>query len=239
MKHLLTKIILATLILFVTSCTKQDELLEKCTGSCTTITGRLVTANGKEPIVGATVALKWMYGTPSNPKSMLKAKGRTDADGKYSISFYIKDSELTDGFFEAFFSVDRNRYYVISNNNDDGIAFYTLKRDTIAQAKDYLIPRKAYVRLAITNQNQIATGGGQYMSMFNSCYGFNTVFSREIQGGGPSISWYGWADETPVPIPGDQPVIVRNFKVKNGLTTINQDSIFVAAGTTQNYTVTY
>lgn len=226
------------ILLLATSCTKQEELPEKCTGSCTTITGRLVTANGKEPIVGADVTLKWMYGTLYSPKAMVKAKGRTDADGKYTIAFYIKDSELTDGFFEAFFSVDKNIYYVMSND-DDGVAFYDLKRDTIIQVENYVIPRKAYVRLAITNQSQIAGGSEQYLSMFNSCYGFNTVFSKEIQGGGPSISWLGWADETPVSIPGDQPINVSNYKVKNGVTTISNDSIFVAAGTTQNYTVTY
>lgn len=228
------------LTILATSCTKQEELLEKCSGSCTTITGRLITANGKEPIVGANVTLKWMYGTLNSPKAMVKARVKTDANGKYTISFFIKDSELTDGFFEVFFPVDRNRYYVLSvPHDDDGIAFYTLKRDTVVQANDYLIPRKAYVRLAITNPSQIAANAGQFSSDFNSCYGFNTVFSREIQGGGAAITWPGWADEPPLSIPGDQPIIVRHYKVKNGVRTFSNDSIFVAAGTTQNYTVTY
>lgn len=225
------------LTMLTLSCTHKDELSE-CMGACTTITGRLVTANGKEAISGADVAIKWVYGSAYQPKARVKATGTTDANGNYKITFPINDNELMDGFFEVFYSVDKSRYYTIG---EDGVALYKLKRDTTVKIASYVIPRKAYVRLAITNQNQLlaAKPNGEYLSDFNTCYGFNNVFSKNIQGGGPVIFWDDLPSENPVPIAGDQPVMVIGFKTKDGVTTYSTDSLFVAAGTTKTYTVTY
>lgn len=238
MKYLLLPAAIAALVLLSTACTRKDETAE-CLGSCTTIAGRVVTANSKVPLSGANVDVKWVYGSAYQPKAKTKATTTTDADGRYKVSFLINDDELKDGFFEVFYSVDKSRYYTIGEN---GVAFYKLGRDTVVQVSDYNIPRKAHVLLAITNQQEFLSAksaGGQFLSNFNTCYGFNTVFSKLIQGGGEAISWEGMPTENPLSVAGDQPILVRSYKIKNGVTTYNTDSIFVAAGTTQPYTVTY
>ncbi|MBC6611834.1 hypothetical protein H8B15_12940 [Hymenobacter sp. BT507] len=218
--------------LLTTSCETEDKL-EECMGSCTTITGRLLTANGQQGIKGAQVSVKWIYGPPSWPKAKLKSQTTTDANGNYHTSFFIKGGELEDGFFEVIFGVDDKKYYTIGV---DVIALYDAKRDTMMQLYNYIIPRKAYVRLMVTNPTEIV---GYYSSSFNNCYGHNSTFSSQIQGGGPVINWSSLPLENPLPIAGDQPVLIRTSKIKNGVTIWNVDSLFVSAGATANYTVTY
>lgn len=226
---------LAALVLSSTACEKQESE-EVCQNSCTTVTGRLVTANGQQPIPGANVVAKWMniYGLSVSAKG--KAYCKTDDDGNYTLSFYVNDNELLDGYFQIFYSVDNNRYYTIG---EPSVGLYDVKRDTAFHLDNFVIPRKAYVNLIITNQDQLIADRGQFTSSFNSCYGFNSVFNRNIQGGGAGISWNGLPTANPMPISGDQPILVRSYKTKNGVQTFSTDSLFIPAGTTQNYTVTY
>ncbi len=236
MTLLIRLLITSLLASILTSCIPQEVIPANCTGACTTLTGRLTTANNQQGIGGATVLVKWIYGSAYQPKAKTKAKTATDAAGNYQISFFIEDAELTDGFFEVFYLVDKSDYYTIGEN---GVAFYHLTRDTVVQVANYVIPRKAYVRLSITNQAQLIADKGQYLSDFNTCYGLNNVFSRGIQGGGSAINWDGLPSENPLAVAGDQPVLVKSYKTKNGVQTFSTDSLFIPAGTTQTYTVTY
>jgi hypothetical protein len=220
----------------LTGCASEEIIPSNCTGACTTLTGRLTTANNQQGIGGATVLVKWIYGSAYQAKAKTKAKTATDAAGNYQISFFIEDAELADGFFEVFYLVDKSNYYTIG---EDGVAFYHLTRDTIVRVANYVIPRKAYVRLSITNQPQLIADKGQYLSTFNTCYGLNNVFSRAIQGGGAAINWDGLPSENPLAVAGDQPVLVKSYKTKNGVLKFSTDSLFIPAGTTQTYTVTY
>ena len=219
-------------------CAPEVEL-EQCMGSCTTVVGRLMTANGQHPISNADVAVEWHYGSASWPKAKTKTQGRTDANGNYNLSFFIKDEELTEGFFVVEYIVDKNKYYTIGQNEQ--VALNDAKRDTTLEVADYVIPRKAYVRLVVTNPTDLPPYPAYvYTSSFNTLYGLNNRFSSQIQGGGSVIMWNGLPTESQkLPIAGDQPVLVRNYKVKNGVTTRSTDSIFVAAGSTYTYTGTY
>ena len=213
---------------------RKEESLPVCQGSCTTIRGQLLTGQPQVGIGGAGVTAKWITSAGLSVKEKVKARTTTDANGNYQIRFFIEDAELTDGYFGVFYEVDKNRYYTIGDDQD---AFYRLKRDTTISVKPYVIPRKAYVRLAISNPSQMPKYS--YMSDFNTCYGHNLVFSRAIRGGGAVISWYDMPIENPLPVAGDQSVLVRGYKTKNGTTIHSTDSLFIPAGTTQNYTVTY
>jgi hypothetical protein len=235
--HTSTRLAISSLLAIVlTSCQQQEVVPAACTGSCTTLAGRLTTANNQQGIGGAKVVVKWIYGTAYQPKAKTKATTATDAAGNYQISFFIEDNELADGFFEVFYLVDKSSYYTIG---EDGVAFYHLTRDTTVHVANYVIPRKAYVRLAITNQSQLVAAKGQYLSDFNTCYGFNSKFSRAIQGGGAVVFWDGLPSDNPMAIAGDQPMLVRGYKIKNGVQSLTTDSLFIPAGTTQTYTVTY
>ncbi|WP_223650277.1 hypothetical protein [Hymenobacter psoromatis] len=216
-------------------CQKAD-VLPACQGSCTTITGRLITGQPQVGITGVEVTVKWVTSNGWNIKAIPKAHTTTDAQGNYRISFYIEDAELANGYFSVYYSVDKNSYYSFLEDQDD---FYDLKRDTTYVVKPYVIPRKAFVHLVIINQNQLLVEKGYFTSDFNTCYGHNIVFSQAIQGGGASISWDGLPYENPLAVAGDQSILLTSYKNKDGVITRTADSLFIPAGTTRNISVTY
>lgn len=226
------------LLLIATTGCQHEEVLPACQGACTTIKGRLITGQPQSGIAGATVTAKWLAPTSFGARAVTKARTTTDADGNYSISFFIEDSELNNGYFSVFYAVDKNQYYTIGEPED---ASFKLKRDTVFTNSAFLIPRKAYVRLAITNPTQLPAtyAQGEFITDFNNCYGHNTTFNRAIKGGGAVVFWNSLPSENPMPIAGDQSILVAHYKTKNGLLTYTTDSLFIPAGTTRNYTVTY
>jgi hypothetical protein len=215
---------------------QKEEVLPTCQGSCTTIMGRLLTGQPQVGIAGAEVTVKWVTSSGLWVKAKPVARTTTDAQGNYHVSFYIEDAQLTDGYFSVYYSVDKSQYYTIGEDQD---AFYRLKRDTLFVAAPYVIPRKAFVRLAITNQPQLVATKGYFSSEFNTCYGHNTRFSKAIMGGGPFVTWESLPYENPLPVAGDQSILFASFKTKNGVTTRTTDSLFIPAGTTRDITVTY
>ncbi|MCA8829388.1 hypothetical protein [Hymenobacter pini] len=223
----------AALAILATGCTKKEEL-ETCMGSCTTVVGRLITANGQQPLANTPVEVRWHYGQAYQPKSTLKAQATTDANGNYRLSFFIKDEELTDGYFSVRYTPNKSQYYTIG---EDSQVLNNARRDTTFTLPAYLIPRKAYVRLVITNPADVARYA--FMSDFNTTYGLSTTFSRKIQGGGPVVFWDGLPIENPLPIAGDQPILVKGYKKKNSLTEYTTDSLFIPAGSTYTYSVTF
>ena len=226
-----------SLIGLLSACQKE-EMLEVCSDKCTTITGRLITGSNRTPIAGADITVNWNYQAGIGYKSTVKTRSKTDSNGKYTVSFFIKNNELAEGYFDVTYSVNENQYYTIGENT---VAFYRndIKRDTLIEVADYLIPRKAYIKFAITNQSQLITEKGQFFSDFNNCYGFNTRFNQQILGGGPVIFWNSLPSQNPLPIAGDQSILIKNHKTRNGVLTVTTDSLFIPAGTTSNFTVTY
>ena len=224
-----------SLIGLLSACQKEEPL-EVCNDKCTIITGRLITATNQTPIGGAEIVVRWNYPAGSKYGRKVKTASTTDSDGKYTVSFFIKDNELAEGYFDVTYSVDENQYYTLGENT---VAFYRgrIKRDTLIRVADYQIPRKAYVKLALTNPNQFVSDKGSLNSSFTTPYGFNTVFSRTLNMSGSDIGW-GPA-ETLVTVAGDQPLLVGHRKWKNGIYTTTIDSLVIPAGTTHNITLTY
>ncbi|NVO32991.1 MULTISPECIES: carboxypeptidase-like regulatory domain-containing protein [Hymenobacter] len=227
-----TYLTLAALTLLVTGCARKDEI-EDCLGSCTTVTGRLVTSDGQQALPNTTVEAEWHYGAPF-PQGKTKARTTSDANGNYRLTFFVKDEELAEGFFVINYLANKQDFYVIGEPSQ---AIHKIKRDTTYRLSDYLIPRKAFVRLSITNPAAVSTN--YFASSFNNSYGTSIAFNPQSLGGGSLISWAGLPLENPLPIAGDLPIIVRSFKDKNGITERTIDSLFIPAGTTANYTVTY
>ncbi|MCI1188960.1 carboxypeptidase-like regulatory domain-containing protein [Hymenobacter sp. DH14] len=215
----------------VAGCTEKEELPE-CPGSCTVVTGRLLTS-GSAPLSNAVVTLQWAGGPAYSPKVRKKAIATTDANGRYRVSGFLSDDELADGFIEVVFSPDKSKYYLIG---EPELAFYQPKRDTVYSAPDFLIPRKGSINFVVTNPSQIPTSYSYYVD-FSSCYGGNTVFSRNIMGGGASINLSGLPTPYIIDAPADQRILVRQRK--NGSYIAFGDTIFVPSGTTQTYTLTY
>lgn len=176
---------LAALLVCLSSCSKKEELPE-CLGSCTIVTGRLLTS-GSAALPNAPVTLQWIRPIGLFSEMRKKAIGITGANGRFSVKCFLANDELSSGYLEISYQVDKSKYYTIGEPES---AFFNFKRDTILIAPDFLIPRKAFVKLIITNASQIP-GSYSFTSDFNSCYGGNTVFSQKIQGGGASINWSG------------------------------------------------
>lgn len=222
---------LLAIICGLTSCIKKEDLPE-CLGSCTVVTGRLLTS-GSEPLSNATVTLQWTGGTGSfGSSSRKKAVSHTDTNGRYRVSGFLTDAELVDGFLEVVFSPDKSKYYLIG---EPSVAFFRPKRDTIYTAPDFLLPRKAFVTFIVTNPNQIPTNFSYYVDL-NSCYGTNLVFSSNILGGGVSLSCYGLVPPyNTVEVAGNQPILLKQRKSR----VAPNDTLLIAAGTTRTYLLTY
>ena len=212
-------------------CTKKEEIPE-CLGSCTIVTGRLLTS-GSAALANTPIALEW-HGKFSGLHSRVRKKaiGSTDANGYYRLSAFLADDELADGYLFVVFQADKSKYYLIGEPN---VAFFDYRRDTLLTAPDYLIPRKAFIKLVITNPGAVP-GPYSYYADISSCYGGNTVFSQNVQGGGPVINCSG-LPATPIEIAGDQPIIRRQRK--NGAYVATHDTLFVPAGTTQTHALTF
>lgn len=221
----------ACLLLGTTACTKVEQDFGACPGNCTVIQGQLVTAGGNEALRNVPLTLEWKRNTYYIRQ---KASGRTDANGNFQLRFLMKDDELSEGYFTVQYNVKTNDYYLLDHSS---IVLPDLKRDTTVSLGRYLVPRKAYVELRITNQQDI--GGDSYWSNFSSPYG--TVSTIGPFGGGPAVDWRsadvrtGWI----VPVPGDQPIVVNHVKNRNGVRFTSADTIYVPRGTRQQYTVTF
>jgi|GEM_PF-2113628 len=236
MKRFFYLSIAASLTLLTTACEKT-EILETCTDHCTTITGRLVTADGKVPLAGANVRVKWIHNDGTGyDKPRTKAAVTTDANGQYRLNFYIKDDELTQGYFNVIHGVNQEKYYVI---DESVFAFHELTRDTIIQIADCVIPRKAYVRLSLTNPTQLSADNAYFASSFSSLYGPVRDFTAPIQGGGPVFEWRAGSAPQTVPVAGDQLLIVNHIRARGSVSLRSTDSLVIPAGTTRDYPVTY
>lgn len=216
----------------LSGCTKKEEIPPACLGSCTVVAGRLLTS-GSAALANTPVVLEW-HGRFNgwNNQVRKKAVGTTDANGYYRISASLTDDELSDGYLSVVFQANPSQYYLIGEPN---VAFFDYKRDTLLTAHDYLIPRKAFIKFEVTNPSQIPGPYSYYVNL-NSCHGGNTVFSSEVRGGGAVINCFGLST-APLETAGDQPVLVR--QAKNGSYVAPNDTIFIPAGTTQTYRLTY
>lgn len=208
----------------------KDEAPEACHGSCTVIRGRLLTAGGTAPIARVPVEVKW-YSSHSGffgGETHLKAESTTKKDGWYELTFFIKEEELTEGYFTVNFQVDKKQYYDLGSN----LSFPDLPRDTTI-VQDYLIPRKGYLLPAITNPGQL-TSPDYFSSNFTSDYGLFPGGAKA----GPVVVWPTQAG-TPVEVPADQPLAVQHVRLKNGVRTFSYDTLQVEAATQKTYTVTF
>lgn len=225
------KTICFALFLGLLGCAKKEELPE-CPGSCTVVTGRLLTS-GLNPLANATVTLEWVGGSAYAPKACKKAVTTTDANGHYRVSGFLSDAELAGGFIQAVFSPDKSKYYTIG---EPAAAFYRPKRDTVYTAQDFLIPRKATITFVVTNPGQIPASN-YYSINVRFSYGYNVVFNSNTSNDGISTDLSASNASSTIDIPGGQSIVVEQRK--NGTYPFPQDIITVPAGTALTYPLTY
>lgn len=234
MRNTYATLALTSIGLLASSCTK--EKLEDCPGQCTIVSGHLVTS-GLQPLSAATVTASWHNGLGYG-SSRTKARTTTDAKGNYQVSFYMKDDELHDGYFDLTYGVDKDRYYGLSNTDSPSTGQASLKRDTTYNLSTFLIPRKAFVKLTVPNSKQIQ----EYFSVdFTSAHMKSLTVTKQFSGGGAVVGIPKQSDSftTLVEIAGDQKVYIRATRSRNYIYTSTVDSMVVPAGTTRELTVNY
>ncbi|MCC3158745.1 hypothetical protein LJ737_15985 [Hymenobacter sp. 15J16-1T3B] len=220
----------AGLLLGAAGCVENDADLGTCPGNCTVVRGRLVTAGGTEALAGIPLTAQWVGGRYYVRQ---KAAATTDGNGNFELSFLLRDDELAAGYFQLQYAVKADDYYQL---DDSRISLPDLVRDTAVTIGNYLVPRKAFVELAITNRQAIGPNDS-YWSNFASLYGSHTVIGP--YGGGPAIGWASELLDAAVPVPGDQPIVVNHVRNRNGIRTTSADTLYIPHGTRRRYTVTF
>jgi hypothetical protein len=227
-------LVFASTVLIVAGCTKDQ--LEDCPGQCTFLSGQLLTS-GLQPLAGTPVTATWRA-IGLFAASRTKARATTDAQGRYQVSFYVKDDELHDGYFQLTYEVNKDRYYAVGNTDSPDTSGAGLKRDTTYRLPPFLIPRKAFVKLTVPNPAQIQ----QYFAVdFSSAQLRTLTATKTSSGGGASVGipQQNAPFTTLVEIAADQMVYVRATRSVNYAYSSTVDSLVVPAGTTHDLTVRY
>lgn len=222
--------------LLLTGCAKESGFEPACNGSCTVITGRFSTDDGRTGLAGVPLELKWVNFTGiSHADIHRKTATSTDAKGNYTLRFHISDEELADGVFEITYRVDSKQYIVDRDNL--GYADSRLKRDTII-VSNWLLPRKAYLHFDVTNPAQVTSYFSADCSFRHGGLGNGGQFNYDIattiySAGYPALA------AADVEIAPNQPVEVMTTRLRNGQYVRERDTIQLAPGARAVRQITY
>ncbi|GAB4092640.1 peptidase associated/transthyretin-like domain-containing protein [Flaviaesturariibacter terrae] len=123
---------------------KKDTATTSCTHDCVTLTGRVTTTPGGQPIGGATVRVATMAGADSQELG----QAQTDADGRYSLTF----SQHFGGFGPAVLLHALHPDYISNEVGTDEIKFLTGSDSTATLTEDIHLYRKANLQVHLTTQ---------------------------------------------------------------------------------------
>jgi hypothetical protein len=156
----------------------------------------------------------------------IKAKGKTDAEGRYSLSFLLREDELQEGSLKIVYSVDESQYLVLGSRP---AAFYpsfggSLKRDTTITT-NYTIARKAWIKGRVSGESPGLD------DTFSSDFRFQYDPGYRTQ----VVNWFSPTAEFANEVPADQPIEVYTLRIRNGVRTDTKEIISVAAGQTLTY----
>ncbi len=233
------RLALLILLLSVSSCSKVDDDSQKtCTADCTTIRGRIITANNEPiPDVKLTFRYKRSAGTFSSFTRILD-KVKTNDEGWYEMSFYIKDEELGENQIGHFRlevdgdSFDTGRFLLTNTVLTRSFTDMPI-RDTIISQGVY-VPTRTTVQITLNDFAPIAEGDRFEVRTFFP-YGFEDTeaFPGLNSDYGSSHSGFGnhravtSSDTFEVVAAADEDNIVNLLRINNGVITEENISIFV------------
>lgn len=215
------------------SCSEEEnDFNPNCNSECTIVNGQLTTNNGMDGIENIDLTLKWInsgYLTGSITRN--KAKTKTDANGNYELKFSVRQDELETGYFIIEYQVDQDKFFI---PGPEGMTIYVgqLKTDTTV-SMNYLIPTKAFMEVTVLNQDQIGPND-KFVTYFNTPMGQDAECC-----GGVIHAWQGATTPATVTIVGSQPVYIRTFKERNGISSMKPDTIIIDNGQTIQYTLDF
>lgn len=225
-------ILFFTMLFFLSSCVLEGIDIEpKCKNQCTVIKGRLVTKDGTVPIPNVEIRAGWERHGMFRYEYRLKAKTKTNAEGYYELSFYIEDDEVPQRGFPIRVScfIDQKHYWFPTNQDgyvDIDLPF-ELKRNTIFQVPDCLIPKPAYIKLRTLNPQDIKNNDDGIWSTFYMRRGVASPHDE-------FRTWFEWnnSNSTDYKVTADQPIKIYTTKTKNGVTIHETETIIVPEGST-------
>ncbi len=227
-------ILILILTLTFQSCTeKEDDLIsQNCESDCTEIIGKLMTDNATVPIVDRKVTVVWDNTSFGSGVVRTKATARTDSNGGFYLKFFIRDDELEDGLHRMFYDKLDNDEFLSADLN--GIPLLQIGRDTML-TRNHNVPKKAFLDLTLLNLNDFQQGD-YFWTNFE--YIRPVGYSQSIDG-----AIHGWTNEFDsnqlIELAGNQPIAIEIVREVNDIPTRKNDTLFINAGTTSNYTVDF
>ena len=240
------KIIAVLLLIAVYGCSKtEDDTDNVCTSDCTILQGRFITLNNIG-IEGVKVSLKYRIsgGPLGGGSTRFIVETETDENGNFYKEFYIKDSELgesADGYFKIDYD-DTNldvSEYILSDNLIGTTtqplrqAIYSINnRDTIIGNTVYL-PKKTHIEINLNNFIPIQDGDHfevRTLYPFGANIGYNDFLESEYATG---FSGFGTFEATDINnqfnvfVAEEENNIIRILKIKNGISTLEDFTIYV------------
>lgn len=221
-------------LLTLTSCLEDesDLISQNCIGSCATLSGLIMTGNGSEPLNNASLEVIWDNAGANGGTNRLKAKGETDDNGYYEISFELREDELEEGFHRIRITVpntylqhcfDRGYYeFVVSD----------LTNDTTVTT-NYGIPLKTTLLVKSIGASNMGEND-RFTVHVTSPFGIN--FSSGC-GSGNLISWINEAPEEvfTLDVAAEQPVEIQVNITKDGQRTNKIDTLYFGVGETAEF----
>lgn len=230
------------LIFLLSSCkSDQDDFISKyCPGSCTVIEGTLTTDNGTKPVPGVQLQVVWTKNGTLNIGGITRKKAiaRTDQNGKYKLSFLLRDDEIPgQGFDAGDFVVKADvatDTYLTCYDNNQLEHYPSLARNTTYQL-DYLLPQKAFVVVEASNLSQLSN---------SDYFATRAAFRSGVDGSsdcGVGIFWQNTANTATqtLEVAANQQVTIITVKRKNNSNTVSETTVNLQPGQTANLQVSF
>lgn len=191
------------------------------------LSGALTTANGTRPLSHVPLVVTWRNdGYIVSGSVRKKAVTQTDEAGNYELRFLIRDDEFVEGYFVVEPALDVTKYVYCRYEGLD-FDFFDLKRDTTLLA-NYDIPEKAFIEFALSNPGALQTGD-KLTTQFSYSFGKD---GQEICSS--SIQWNEFSNSSHVvEVAADQPLLLEQVKLKNGVESKEQITLELKAGETK------
>ncbi|PHQ30413.1 hypothetical protein [Leeuwenhoekiella nanhaiensis] len=222
------------ILFFSISCVeREDDLISQdCETDCTEIIGKLMTDNANTPIANRKVTVIWDNTYFTSGVVRTKATTRTDADGNFNLKFYIRDDELEEGLHRMYYDKLNETVFLRADLNN--ISIYPTVRDTIF-LRNHNIPKKAYLKLNLLNLEDIKEGDNFWTSFrYISPEGYSQSINGLVRG------WNNQYESTQlIEIAGNQALALEITRNKDGIITRDNDTLFINAGETLDYTIDF
>lgn len=248
------------MIIALPACSKKtiNDTDKPCTQNCTIVQGRFVTANNL-PVPN--VNIQGQYNVPGSSvfgggSTRLLVSTKSDQNGNYNQSFFIKDTESGVNAKGTFIftiddsELDVNKYIRTNNlvgNSTTSLGFSVYRihnRDTVIR-KNFYIPTKTYIRVSLNNFTPVQTGDYfevrthyPYGEETNITTPFNTGYGTGSSGPG-TFKAQSVNNTLQVFAAGDEQNIIQILRRKNGVNTIEEHPFYIPVNNTIDLTFSY